>query len=82
MDVTKPYKFVWFGDIHGPKPYKFIGIRCTMSLFESLCFFGFVTNRGGSLGGSNFGPAARSNSEQNMKQLVVSGRFPALSRQR
>ncbi len=20
MDVTKPYKFIWFGDIHGPKP--------------------------------------------------------------
>ncbi len=27
MDVTKPYKFIWFGDIHGPKPYKFIGFR-------------------------------------------------------
>ncbi len=25
MDVTKPYKFIWFGDLHGPKPYKFIG---------------------------------------------------------
>ncbi len=22
MDATKPYEFVWFGDIHGPKPYK------------------------------------------------------------
>ncbi len=21
MDVTKPYEFTWFGDIHGPKPY-------------------------------------------------------------
>ena len=21
MDVTKPYKFIWFGDIHGPKPF-------------------------------------------------------------
>ena len=21
----KPYKFIGFGDIHGPKPYKFIG---------------------------------------------------------
>ncbi len=19
MDVTKPYKFIWFGDIHGPQ---------------------------------------------------------------
>ncbi len=27
MDATKPYKFTWFGDIHGPKPYKFIGFR-------------------------------------------------------
>jgi hypothetical protein len=27
MDVTKPYKNIWFGDIHGPKPYKFIGLR-------------------------------------------------------
>ncbi len=25
MDVTKPYKFIGFGDIHGPKHYKFIG---------------------------------------------------------
>jgi hypothetical protein len=24
-DATKPYKFIWFGDIHGLKPYKFIG---------------------------------------------------------
>jgi hypothetical protein len=24
MDVTKPYEFIWFGDIHGPKPYEFI----------------------------------------------------------
>jgi len=23
MDVTKPYKFIWFGDIHGPNPHKF-----------------------------------------------------------
>ncbi len=21
MDVTKAYKFIWFGDIHGLKPY-------------------------------------------------------------
>jgi hypothetical protein len=28
MDVTKPYKFIWFGDIHGPKPYKLIGFGC------------------------------------------------------
>jgi hypothetical protein len=27
MDVTKPYKFIWFGDVHGPNPYKFIGFR-------------------------------------------------------
>jgi hypothetical protein len=27
MDVTKPSKFRWFGDIHGPKPYEFIGSR-------------------------------------------------------
>ena len=27
MDVTKPYKFIGFGDIHGPKPYEFIGLR-------------------------------------------------------
>ena len=24
MGVTKPYEFIWFGDIHGPKPYEFI----------------------------------------------------------
>ena len=27
MDVTKPYKFIWLGDIHGPKPYEIIGFR-------------------------------------------------------
>ncbi len=27
MDVTKPYKFIGFGSIHGPKPYKFMGFR-------------------------------------------------------
>ncbi len=27
MDATKPYEFIWFGGIHGPKPYKFIGFR-------------------------------------------------------
>ena len=26
MDVT-PYKFIWCGDIYGPKPYQFIGSR-------------------------------------------------------
>jgi hypothetical protein len=29
MDVPKPYKFIWFGDIHGPKPYKSTGSRAT-----------------------------------------------------
>ncbi len=24
MDVTKPYRLIGFGDIHGPKPYEFI----------------------------------------------------------
>ncbi len=27
MDVTKPSEFKRFGDIHGPKPYEFIGFR-------------------------------------------------------
>jgi hypothetical protein len=27
MTVTKPYCFTCFGDIHGSKPYKFIGFR-------------------------------------------------------
>ncbi len=28
MDVTKPYSlYIWFGDIHGPKPCEFIGFR-------------------------------------------------------
>ena len=26
MAVPKPDRFVWFGDIHGPKPYEFIGV--------------------------------------------------------
>ncbi len=25
MGITKPYKFMWFGNIHGPKPYEFMG---------------------------------------------------------
>jgi hypothetical protein len=27
MDVTKPYKFIWSGDVHGTKPYKLLGSR-------------------------------------------------------
>ncbi len=27
MNVTKPYHFLWFGDIHGPKPYEFMKFR-------------------------------------------------------
>ncbi len=27
IDVAKPYKIIWFGDIHGPILYKFIGLR-------------------------------------------------------
>ncbi len=27
VDVAKPYNLTWFGDIHGPTPYKFIGFR-------------------------------------------------------
>ncbi len=27
MDATKPYEFIWYGDVHGPIPYKFIGLR-------------------------------------------------------
>jgi hypothetical protein len=29
MYVTKPYVFLWFGDIHGPKTGEFIGSRAT-----------------------------------------------------
>ncbi len=27
MDVTESCEFIWFGDIHGTKPYKFMGFR-------------------------------------------------------
>ncbi len=27
MDLTKPYKSIWFGNIHGPKLFKFIRFR-------------------------------------------------------
>ncbi len=27
MDVTKSFEFIWFGDVHGPTPYKFTGFR-------------------------------------------------------
>ncbi len=30
MEVTKAYEFKGFGDIQGPKPYKFIGFRWTL----------------------------------------------------
>ncbi len=29
MYVTKSYKFIWFGDMHCPKPYQVIGSRTT-----------------------------------------------------
>ncbi len=30
MGVTEPYEFTWLGDIHGPKPFEFIGFRATI----------------------------------------------------
>jgi hypothetical protein len=36
MDVTKPYKFIGFRDIHGPKPYKSIGFRWAFSTGKVL----------------------------------------------
>jgi hypothetical protein len=30
MDVTKPYKLIWFGDIDGPKPYRPTGFHATI----------------------------------------------------
>jgi hypothetical protein len=30
MDVAKPYTCIWFGDIHGPKAYEFIGSPVTI----------------------------------------------------
>ncbi len=29
MDVTNPYKSIWFGCVHGPEPYETIGFRAT-----------------------------------------------------
>ncbi len=29
MYVTKPYTCVWFGEMHGPKPYEFLVPRVT-----------------------------------------------------
>ncbi len=36
MDVTEPYEFTWFGVIHGPKPYKFLGVElfCSFALYH------------------------------------------------
>ncbi len=34
MDVTKLDKFIWLGDIHGPRPYEFTWFRRRFS--ESL----------------------------------------------
>ncbi len=30
MNATKPYKIIRLGDIHGPRPYEFIGFRATI----------------------------------------------------
>ncbi len=43
MDVTNSWKFLCFGDIHGPKPYKFTRLRWalisqTPVLLERLAF--------------------------------------------
>ncbi len=38
MDVTKTYKSIGFGDIHGPKPYQVIGFRwALLSQTQVLC---------------------------------------------
>ena len=66
MDLTKPYKSIWFGDIHGPKPYKFIGFRWAFTSQTpvmtpkrlQLCFFelGIGRSRGASHRGPPPGP--------------------------
>ncbi len=32
MDAARPRKFIWFGDIHGPKPHEFMGAGPWMPL--------------------------------------------------
>ncbi len=54
MDATQPYKFIWFGDIHGPKHYEFMGIRVlsivtfALSAAEELRCIGTLATNGGS----------------------------------
>ncbi len=40
MDVTKPFQFIGFGDINGPKPYDFIGFGA-MDVTKPYKFIGF-----------------------------------------
>ncbi len=35
-EIYKPYKFIGFGDIYGPKPYKFIGSDGTAEAPDTL----------------------------------------------
>ncbi len=47
MDVTRPYKLKWFGDIYGPKPYELIGSHATIiSHTLEMELFGFQIDRG------------------------------------
>ncbi len=34
MNVTKPYEFIWFGDIHGPKPFEVTGVSTSIYLAD------------------------------------------------
>ena len=40
MDVTKPYKFIWFGAMDVTKPYEFIGFGA-MDVTKPYNFIGF-----------------------------------------
>ncbi len=45
MDVTKPYRFTWFGAMDVTKPYKFIGIGA-MDVTKPYKFIGFWVSFG------------------------------------
>ncbi len=49
MYVTKPYKLIWFGDIHGPKPYKITGFGAQVGAKLVVAKWGAEAGFGGAV---------------------------------
>jgi hypothetical protein len=70
MDVTRSYEFIWFGDMHGPKTYKFIGFR-RASISQTPVFF--IVPRGREEWEGSEGPSALEETQRKVARGIFRG---------